>query len=238
MDIFNQAFNLILVQPVFNALMAVYATVAQESSGLTFILVGLLSAAVFMPTAIRNYFDQEQTKSLQDKIDAIKTEHPDDPEKQQQLILKLLKSKDVHFQSESVYLFGQAIVLALLYPVVISHWSKLEPGLLYSFTPQPQSFSPNFLGIPLNYSNATISLLPSILLFFELRIAYKEQQFLTSFIDRWYPIILPLFTYFLIFWLPSALSIVLAASLAVSLYLKSLLQYFTHMRRSKRLKPA
>jgi membrane protein insertase Oxa1/YidC/SpoIIIJ len=222
---------------VLNALVAVYATVAQESSGLTFALVGLLSAAIFMPTAIRNYFDQEQTKSLQDKINTIKAENPD-PEKQQQLILKLLKSKDVHFQSESIYLFGQAVILAILYPVVLSHWSKLEPGLLYPFTPQPQNFSADFLGTPLNYSNATISLLPAILLFFELRVAYKEQQFLTSFIDRWYPIILPLFTYFLIFWLPSALSLVLAASLALSLYLKSLLQYFTHMRRSRRLKTA
>jgi membrane protein insertase Oxa1/YidC/SpoIIIJ len=233
MDSLNTIYQLVLVQPVYNALVAIYATLGQQSSGLTFILVGLVSGLAFMPAAIRNYFDQEQVKALQPEIEAIKSQTTD-PNQRQQQILKFLKSKNIHFQSESIFLFGQAIVLGLLYPILIDHWKVIQPSLLYSFTSLPDNFSANFLNITTNQSSPTLSLIPAVLLFLELRQSYKEQQFLTSFVDRWYPVILPLFTYFLIFWLPSGLSITLAVALGVSLYFKTMLQLFTLWRRPKK----
>jgi membrane protein insertase Oxa1/YidC/SpoIIIJ len=228
MEIISQLHQSILVQPIYNFLVAVYATIGQSSAGLTFILVGLLSGLVFMPTAIRNYFDQEQVKDLQSEIAAIKTK-TSNAEQQQQQILKLLKENNVQFQSESIFLFGQAVVAFLIYPVVIGHW-RIEPDWFYSFTPTITSITPDFAGISLNQSSPTASLIPAILLFLELRVAYRQQNFLTSFIDRWYPVILPLFSYFLIFWLPSAISITLASALAVSVYFKYMLQLFTKLR--------
>src|SRR5690606_15654003 len=97
----------------------------------------------------------------------------------------------------------------------------------------PTEFSPMFGPINLGYSSPALSLIPAIFLFFELRQSYKEQKFLTSFVDRWYAVILPLFIYFLIFWLASALSVILASALAVSLYIRFLLAIFTSVRTNR-----
>jgi hypothetical protein len=233
MDILTQLYTQLLVQPIYNALVAIYATVGQSDSGTTLILVGIASCIVFMPAIIRNHFDQEQAKAYQEQIHQIQSQTADQNERQQK-ITTFLKTKGVRFQSESLFLFGQAIVLFLLYPVLLNHWSHLEPSLLYSFTPQPEQLSPAWLNISVNYSSPTLSLLPAILLFLELRQSYKEQRFLTSFVDKWYPVLLPLFTYFLIFWLPSGLSLVLSASLLVSLYLRTMMQLFTKIRHNRR----
>jgi membrane protein insertase Oxa1/YidC/SpoIIIJ len=229
MEVLTHLYTIVLVQPVYNLAIAAYTSLGQNSLGLTLILIGVISAACFIPAMIRNFYDQEQVKALQDKINDIK-QKVTDPQEQQQQILAFLKTKGVRFQSESVFLFGQAIMLFLLYPILLN-WKSANPQLLYSFITAPAQFSALFFGLDLSHSSPTLSLLPAILLFFELRLSYKEQQFLTGFIDKWYPVILPLFSYFLIFWLPSGLSLALAAALSVSLYLKIALGVFSKARR-------
>src|SRR5690606_6540115 len=100
--------------------------------------------------------------------------------------------KQIRFQSESIFLAGIALILTFLYPVFTHYWQELHPDLLYSFVSTPTEFSPMFGPINLGYSSPALSLIPAIFLFFELRQSYKEQKFLTSFVDRWYAVILPL----------------------------------------------
>jgi hypothetical protein len=232
MSVFDQLFTHLVVMPVYNLLVAIYATISQQDSGTTFVLVGIGGAALFLPAIIRNQFDQEQVRAWQERIADIQSRAADDPERQQK-VLEFLKGKGVRFQSESIYLFGQAVILALVYPVLLNHWQSLDVTLLYDFTPRPEVLSPDFLNISLTQSSPTLSLIPAVLLFFELRQSYKEQQFLTGFIDKWYPVLLPLFTYFLIFWLPSGISLIMVASLSVSLYLKIMMQQFTRLRNRR-----
>lgn len=199
---------------------------------MTAIIIGILAAALFIPLMISGYFDQQRTRQLQRHIAEIQSIEPDQ-DKQQQKILALLKRKQIRYQSESIFLVGIGVILAYLYPVFSSYWNELHPDLIYSFVQPPKSFSPLMGETNLAYSSAELSLIPVILLFFELRQSYKEQHFLTSFIDRWYAVLLPLFIYFLIFWLPSALSLVMAGAITVSLYLRFLLQTFTRLRESR-----
>lgn len=232
MDVFDQLINVVIVQPGYNLVIGLYSSLGQQQPALTAIAIGILAGILFLPLMITGYFDQLRTRQLQGQIEAIQTNEPD-PEKQQDQIMKLLRKKQIRFQSESIFLAGIALVLAYLYPVFAQYWQELHPNLLYSFVTAPTSFTHSVGPINLGYSSPSLSLIPAVLLFFELRQSYKEQQFLTSFIDRWYAVILPLFIYFLIFWLPSALSIILAAALAVSLYIRFLLQLFTNMRQKK-----
>jgi membrane protein insertase Oxa1/YidC/SpoIIIJ len=232
MDVFNYLIETIIISPIYNGLVAVYATLGQQNSGLTFILIGLAGALVCLPAIIRNYFDRQQVKVLHERIADIQERAETDDEKQQK-VLAFLKSQGVTFQSESVYLFFQGLIAVAVYPVLLNHWNALQPHLLYAFTPLPDAISPTFLNISVTQPSPTLSLLPAILLFFELRQSYAEQRFLTGFVDRWYPVILPLLTYFLIFWLPSGIPLLLAASLAVSLYLKMMLDIFTRLRQTR-----
>ena len=232
MDVFDQLINVVIVQPGYNLVIGLYSSLGQQQPALTTIAIGILAGILFLPLMITGYFDQLRTRQLQGQIEAIQTNEPD-PEKQQDQIMKLLRKKQIRFQSESIFLAGIALVLAYLYPVFAQYWQELHPDLLYNFVTAPTSFTHSVGPINLGYSSPSLSLIPAVLLFFELRQSYKEQQFLTSFIDRWYAVILPLFIYFLIFWLPSALSIILAAALAVSLYIRFLLQLFTNMRHKK-----
>lgn len=235
MDVLDYLIQTILIGPIYNGLVAVYATLGQQSSGITFLLIGLGGAIICLPAIIRNYFDRQQVKALHERIVEIQERTENDEEKQQK-VLSFLKSQGVTFQSESVYLFIQGVIAVALYPVLLSHWNGLDPDLLYSFTPLPENLSPAFLNISVTQPSPTLSLVPAILLFFELRQSYAEQQFLTGFIDRWYPIILPLLTYFLIFWLPSGIPLALTASLAISLYLKAMLNIFTRLRQPRHAK--
>jgi len=228
----EQIFELLIVQPGYNLIIGLYNSIGQQQPVLTMIALGLLAGILFIPLMLTGYFDQVRTQLLQGQIEAIQSTEPD-PDKQQDQIMKLLRKKDIRFQSESIFLAGIALILAFVYPIFSQYWQELHPELLYDFVDVPRNFANSVGSINLGYSSPTLSLIPAILLFFELRQSYKEQQFLTSFIDRWYSVILPLFIYFLIFWLPSALSIILASALAVSLYIRFLLQLFTSMRQKK-----
>lgn len=232
MDITDQILQLTVIQPAYNIVIWVYANLGYHHAGITTLLLGILSAGIFIPLMISGYFDQQRTRQLRKQIQEIQATEPDQ-QKQQQKILELLKRKQIHFQSESIFLGGIALITAYFYPMFSQYWSELHPDLLYSFNPAPKEFSPLLGNINLAYSSAELSLLPAILLFFELRQSYKEQQFLTSFIDRWYAVLLPLFVYFLIFWLPSALSLMLTGAIGLSLYLRFLLQTFTKIRESR-----
>ncbi len=232
MNIADQLFNLAVVQPGYNLVIGLYTTLGQNQPVTTALAIGILAAIIFLPLMITGYFDQIRTQQLQSQIEAIQTNEPD-VEKQQEQIMKLLRKKQIRFQSESIFLAGLAAILAYLFPVFSQYWQELHPDLLYNFVTAPTDFSHSIGSINLGYSSPSLSLIPAILLFFELRQSYKAQQFLTSFIDRWYAVILPLFIYFLIFWLPSALSIILAAALGVSLYIRFLLQFFAGMRQKK-----
>lgn len=229
MAILEQIYTMLIVQPAYNVVMGIYSGLAQEQAWLTCILIGIIAAALFVPLMINGYFDQLKTRQLQGQIEAIQENEPN-PEKQQEQIMKLLRKKQIRFQSESIFLAGLAVILAFFYSVFLNHWQEFNPEMLYSFITPPTNFSPIIGSINLGYSSPTLSLLPAILLYFELHQSYKEQKFLTSFIDRWYAVILPLFIYFLIFWLPSALSLIMASALAVSLYLRFLLNRFTALR--------
>ncbi len=229
MPFLDTLFQAVLVQPIYNLLMFIYSQVGGQA-GLTLMIVGATVAAVFMPSVITSYYDQLKTKNLRKQIKQIQLE-VEDPQEQQQRILKLLQKKNIAFKSESIFLFGLSGVVLLLYPVLMHHWSELEPALIYSFWSGPLTFSPMMGSINLSQSNPMLSLLPAILLFFELRMSYREQDFLTGFIDRWYPVLLPLFVYFLIFWLPAGISVVISSALAVSLYLRLLLYIFANIRQ-------
>jgi membrane protein insertase Oxa1/YidC/SpoIIIJ len=233
MDLLQSLYQVLLVQPLYNVVILIYTVLAKEQAGITYIIVGLMAGLLFLPTMIAGFFDVQRTKDLQEKVNAIKAEIAN-PTEQEQRILKLLKKNSIRFQSESVYLFGQTIILGLLYPIAVYDSAKLEPSLLYPLTIHPAQFRPMFLGLNLSHSSATLSLIPCMLLFFELRQSYREQSFLTSFTDRWYPVILPLFVYFLIFWMPSSLSLVLVSSLLVSLYVRGLLTAITTWRVKRR----
>lgn len=226
---FDQLYVQLLVQPVYNFLMFIYTGVG-NNAGLTMMVVGVIAASFFMPSMIAGYTDVVRTRLLRDQIRQIQLE-VQDPNEQQERVLKLLRKKQIAFRSESIFLFGLAVMLGLLYPTLMHYWTDFHPELIYSFWEGPTSFSPDWLGFDLSQSSATLSLLPVVLLFFELRQSYSEQTFLTSFIDRWYPVILPLFVYFLIFWLPAGMSLALAAAIGTSLYIRLLLFIFASVRQ-------
>ena len=236
MEILDQLYTIAVIEPAYNVFIWLFSTVGQHSVGLTTIVLGVLAAAFFMPLLITGYFDQQRTRDLQEQIYTIQERHKDS-EKQQQEILALLRKKNIRFQSESLFLGGLALIMLYFYPIFLNYWQRLHPDLLYAFIELPVTYSPDFGPFNLGISSPGISLIPAILLFFELRLSYKEQHFLTSFVDRWYAVILPLFVYFLIFWLPSGLSLLMTSALTVSLYLRLLLDYFTSVRhRQKRTK--
>lgn len=228
----DQLFTIVLVQPVYNFLMFLYAAVG-HNAGLTLIVVGIIVASFFIPTMIAGYHDLLRTRLLKDQIRQIQLE-VQDPTEQQERILKLLRKKQISFRSASIFMIGIAAAMGLAYPSLMHYWSIYHPELIYDFWAGPGSFDPDWLGFDLSQSSATLSLLPVVLLFFELRQSYSEQKFLTSFIDRWYPVILPLFVYFLIFWLPSGLSLLMAAAVGTSLYIRLLLFIFASIRQGQR----
>lgn len=232
MPIVDTLFQAILIQPIYNLLLFIYVQVGNHA-GLTLIVVGMITAAVFMPSVITSYNDQLRTKSIRKQIQQIQLE-VQDPQEQQDRIFKLLQKKNIAFKSESIFLFGLGLVALVLYPVLLNHWMDFEPSLIYSWWAGPESFSPMWGSVNLSQSNPAISLIPAILLFFELRMSYREQDFLTSFIDRWYPVLLPLFVYFLIFWLPASISIVMASALLVSIYLRLLMYIFAGVRHRQK----
>ena len=157
MNLLINAFNLILYQPLFNALVFLYQILPGRDFGLAVILLTFFIRLALYPLMAQSVRSQKILADLQPKIQEVQQKYKDDKEKQARVMIEL-------YQKEKINPFGGIFSLLIQLPILIAlyqvFWRGLRPeemNSLYSFVSNPGTIDPVFLGL-INLSQASLFL--------------------------------------------------------------------------------
>jgi len=148
-------YNAILYQPLLNALIFFYNTVAGHDLGLSIIFLTILIRLILFPLFHKSAHHQVKMQRLQPHVKKIQELHKDDREKQTKALMDLHKEHGINPLSGFLLILIQLPILITLYQIVLR---SLKPGTitgLYSFIAVPDKIYPTFLGL-INLSQRSI----------------------------------------------------------------------------------
>ncbi len=139
-------FKAIFYEPLYNALVFLAVNVPGEDLGLAIILLTIAVRFILFPLYHQSLKTQQKIKLVQPEIDKIKEEFKENKEEQTKRILKLYQENAINpFITFLVLLIQLPIILSLFY--VFQGSLTIDPTLLYSFIPAPDSIQHLFLGL-------------------------------------------------------------------------------------------
>lgn len=181
MNLLIDFFNLILYQPLLNALILLYQYLPGHDFGIAVIILTILIRIILYPLMVQSIRSQKVLSELQLKIQEIKQKYKTDQERQVKEMIGL-------YQKEKINPFGGCLPFLIQLPILIAlyrvFWKGLEPEAmthLYSFVPHPDVIDPTFFGvINLAQPNLGISVLSGAIQFFQSKMfvpkAFKTKQ--------------------------------------------------------------
>ncbi|MEI7425060.1 MAG: YidC/Oxa1 family membrane protein insertase [Candidatus Staskawiczbacteria bacterium] len=211
-------FNIILYQPLFNSLVALYDYIPGHDFGVAIILLTIIIRVILYPLSVKSVTSQRSLQKLQPLMQEIQKKYKDDKEKQAKEILDLYKREKINPFSGLFLALIQLPILIALYQVF---WNGLKPeGLtgLYSFIINPVSIDPWFIHlVNLSTPNMVLAVLAGITQYFQTKMILpkkganslgkgKENDFSQA-MQMQMTYFMPIFTVIILISLPSALGL-------------------------------
>ena len=141
-------FHTILYEPLFNALIFLYNTVAFKDFGVAIILLTVIVRFILYPIFYKSFRNQTIMQKIQPEIQRIQHDHKGDKEKQAKMMMELWKTHKVNPLSGTLLLFLQIPILIVLYKIFLSDFSpEVLDTNLYSFITSPGAINSVFLGL-------------------------------------------------------------------------------------------
>lgn len=217
MDLLINAFNLILYQPLLNALILLYQYLPGHDFGIAVIILTILIRTLLYPLMIQSIRSQKVLSELQPKIQEIQTKYKNDKERQVKEMMGL-------YQKEKINPFGGCLPLLIQLPILIAlyqvFWRGLQPEEmtnLYSFVPQPEIIDPTFLGIiNLGAPSSVLAVIAGISQFFQTKMTtskmpkIKQKEGMAQFsgmVQKQMLYFFPIFTVLILLKLPAAIAL-------------------------------
>jgi YidC/Oxa1 family membrane protein insertase len=211
-------FNLILYQPLFNALIFLYVYLPGHDFGIAIIILTAAIRLALYPLMAQSIRSQKILNELQPKIQAIQKQYQDDKQQQAKAMMEL-------YQKEKFNPFGGCLPLLIQLPILIAlyrvFWKGFQPeqlSFLYPFVPHPGVINSTFLGlVNLTQPNVIFAILAGVSQFFQSKMMMpqtKKQpqggdqmaQF-SDMMQKQMVYLLPLFTVFILWRLPAAVGL-------------------------------
>ena len=162
----------LLVEPIYNTLVALFAVLPFADAGLAIIIVTLLTRLVLFPLSKKAVTAQVEMQRIAPELERIKEKHKDDKEEQARRTLALYRERGVNPFSGILVLLIQLPVIFALYHIFLSTgFPKVDSSLLYSFVKAPSEVSTIFFGIDLTHKSAVLAVLAAIATFFQIKFA-------------------------------------------------------------------
>jgi len=217
MDVLINAFNTILYQPLFNALILLYEYLPGHDFGVAVIVLTVLIRLILYPLMVKSIKSQKVLTELQPKIKEIQNKHKENKEKQAKEMMEL-------YQREKINPFGGCLPLLIQLPILIAlyrvFWRGFQPetmNLLYGFVHHPGTIDPYFLGlINLSQASLVLALVAGVAQFFQSKMMMpkdrkpagtdKTAQF-SEMMQKQMLYFFPIFTIFILWRLPAAIAV-------------------------------
>lgn len=148
-------FNILLTQPLFNALVFLYEYVTFQDLGLAIILLTIIIRIILFPLFYKSFRNQTLLQKLQPQIQKIQHDHKHDREKQAKAMLEMYRQHKVNPFSGFLLILAQLPILIALYKVFFAGLTQETLQNLYSFIPAPENLNNLFLGL-INLSDQSI----------------------------------------------------------------------------------
>lgn len=203
-------FNLILYQPLFNALVVLYKYVAFQDLGVAIILLTLVIRLILYPLFYHSFKNQTVMQRLQPMIQKIQHDHKENKEKQAQAMMQLYKEHKINPFSGFLLLLVQLPILIVLYRVFLNGLTTTAFANLYSFVSPPSQLNHSFLGLlDLSAKSIFIVVLAAAMQYFQSRLTLpkNDSKSSTAQIGRSMMYVGPVMTILILSNLPSAIGI-------------------------------
>ncbi len=146
MSFILEIFNVLLYQPLMNALVFLYQIVPGQDFGIAVILLTVIIRFILYPVSAKGVRSQKTINEIQPEIKATQEKYKKDKEKQVKEILEIYKKAKISPFSAFLPLLIQLPVLIALYRVLWGVQTTEAISSLYSFVPAPAEISSMFLG--------------------------------------------------------------------------------------------
>ena len=165
-------FNNFLVEPIYNAFVALFTLIPWGGAGVAIIIITLLVRLVLFPLSKKAVMAQVEMQRIAPELQKIKEKYKDNQEEQARKTLALYKERKVNPFAGIFVLFIQLPVIFALYHIFIAtSFPLIDTHLLYSFVPAPESVSSVFLGMDLTRKSVILALLAAVSTFFQMKLA-------------------------------------------------------------------
>jgi YidC/Oxa1 family membrane protein insertase len=211
-------FYIILYQPLFNCLVALYNYVPGHDFGIAIILLTLIIRIILYPLSVKAVKSQRGLQKLQPRIQEVQKKNKDNKEKQAKEILDLYKTEKINPFSGLFLAIIQLPILIALYRVF---WDGLNPkqlSALYSFVANPGHISALFLNIiNLSKPNLGFAVIAGLVQYFQTKMLLPQgtpksaeqskQADFSQIMQKQMVYFFPAFTVIILLGLPSALGL-------------------------------
>ena len=143
----GELFHLILTQPLFNLLVALYQHVTFADLGLAIILLTIIVRLILYPVFYRGLKSQMVMQKIQPEIARVQKEHKGNKEKQAIALMEVYKVNKVNPFSSLIYVFAQLPILIAVYQIFLKGLTMEAFSDLYSFVSAPVVINNEFLGL-------------------------------------------------------------------------------------------
>lgn len=209
-------FNIFLYQPILNLVIWLY--IVLNSFGGAVLVVTILLRLLIHPLNDKSLKSQKEMQEIQPLLKDIQTKYKEDKEKQAEELLKLFKEKKFNPYSGFLYILIQIPIILAIYHVIRNIASGTEiTNHLYSFINFSGTIEPMFLGIDLSQPHILFAIIVGIAQFLQIRTLQPKKipntdstdptEKLQQMMQKQMLVILPIFTFFILLKLPSALGL-------------------------------
>lgn len=212
------AFNIVLYQPIFNFLIWLY--LISGNFGLAILFLTLVVRTLLHPLNNKSLKSQKELQEIQPLIKELQEKYKTDNQKQAEELIKLYKEKGFNPFAGFWYMLLQIPIILALYQVI--NYIASNPDIqskLYSFIHFEGVVDPMFFGMNLSTPNLVFAIIVGIAQFFQIKtmqpkieksLEKKEKdqtEKMQEMMQKQMLILFPIFTFFILTQLPSALGI-------------------------------
>jgi len=207
-------FNVILYQPLFNALILIYLYLPGHDFGLAVIVLTVLIKLALYPLGVQAIRSQKSLAQLQPKMKEIQEKFKNDKEQQAREMMELYKKEKINPFSGFLPLIIQLPILIGLYRVFWNGFGEAQLKFLYGFVANPGQINTSFLGMmDLAQASIVLALITGIVQFFQSRMMLPKQKKsagqadMSQVMQKQMLYLFPVFTIFILWRLPAAVAL-------------------------------
>lgn len=140
-------FTTVLIEPIYNAFIALIAYVPGHDAGLAIIALTILIRIIFLPAFSQALKTQHGMRRVEPELEAIKEKYKDDKQEQARQSMALFRKHGIKPFATFFSLLIQLPIFIALYAVFLREgFPELAHHLLYAGTPVPEFVQVLFLG--------------------------------------------------------------------------------------------